>query len=79
MFVPYAYVSIKSIDCFILLSLALNEILLTSLVNTSSFLLLNHYYDFDVIFVMYFLWIFGGLSTLRLVELLLNNVYNLQN
>ena len=46
LYVPYAYVSIKSMDCILLLSLTLNTIFLISLVNTLFFLLLNFCYAF---------------------------------
>ena len=39
--VPYAYVSIESIDCILLSSFELKAILLTSLVKTLSLSLLN--------------------------------------
>ena len=46
--IPYAYISNESIDCILLSSLVVNALLLTSSVNTSCFLLLNLYQDFDI-------------------------------
>ena len=58
--VPYTYISIESIDCILLSSLALYVILLTSSVNTLSFLLLNLRRDFniDLLFFYEFFMIF---------------------
>ena len=47
-FVQYVYVSIEPIDCIILISLVLIEILLTSSVNTSCSSLLNLCYCFNI-------------------------------
>ena len=47
LFVSYAYVSIKTIDCIHLSSLPLNAMLLISSVNALCFLLLNLCYDFN--------------------------------
>ena len=46
--VPYAYVSIESIDSILLSSLALNAVLAISLVNTLFFMLLNLCCDFSI-------------------------------
>ena len=58
--VPYTYISIESIDCILLSSLALYVMLLTSSVNTLSFLLLNLRRDFniDLLFFYEFFMIF---------------------
>ena len=48
LFATYAYASIESIDCILLTSLALNAILLTSLINTLCLSLLNLHGDFNI-------------------------------
>ena len=53
--VAYAYVSIESIGCILLSSLALNPILLTSSVNTLRFLLVNLCYDFGIVSYDFFM------------------------
>ena len=86
-FVYYFFIcSIESIDCIHLSSLALNEILYTSAVNTSSFLLLNLCCDFNInllifmifsetCYINYFFLV--GLLYFQ-PELLLNKFYSLQ-
>ena len=88
-FVPFAYVSIESIDCILSSSLVLSGTLLTFPVNTSYLLLLNICCDFNinVLFFMNSLRFPLCASTLFFylfffyvqVGLHLNNVYNLQN
>ena len=89
-FVPYAYVSIESIDFILLSLLALTAILSTSSANTSCFLLLNVCCDFDINLFFYKLFmIFSKIIHIKTIffpsglfcfpdELLLNNVDNLQ-
>ena len=48
LFGSYAYISIESIDCIHLLSLALNAILSTFSANTLRFSVLDICYDFDI-------------------------------
>ena len=68
LFVAYAYVFIKSFDCILLSSLALNVILLTSLVNTPCFSVLNICCEFSINLLFFYdlLWFSRRLSTLRL-------------
>ena len=63
LFVPYAYVSIKSIDCILLLSLGFNVILLISLVETWHFWHLSLYcvFNIDLLFLMSCLWFFKSI------------------
>ena len=63
--VLFAHVSIESIDCILLSSLALNAILLTSSVNTLCFFILSLYCDFNInlLFFMNSLWFSLRLTT----------------
>ena len=58
--VPYAYVSIESIDCILLSSFELKAILLISSVKTLCLSLLNLccVFDIDLLFLMNSLWFF---------------------
>ena len=51
--VPYAYVSIESIDCILLSSIELKAILLISSVKTLYLSLLNLYYVCNIIFLYF--------------------------
>ena len=66
LFVPYAFVSIESIECILLSLLALNAISLTSSVNTLCFMPLNLCCDFNINFLLFMnsLWFSLRLSTL---------------
>ena len=66
LFVPYAYVSVESIDCIVILSsLAFSAILLNFLVNAICFLLLNFCRDFNINLLLFIssLWFSLKLST----------------
>ena len=54
LFVPYAFISIETIDCILLSSLAVNAILLTTSVSTLCFSLLNLccYFDINLLLFM---------------------------
>ena len=91
LYVPYAYVSIESIDCILLSLLAFNSILLISSVNTLCLLLLNLCCVFNINLLFFYKFCMAFFKTLCInfifflinlfyseVELLLNNFYNLQ-
>ena len=85
--VPYAYVSTKSLDCILLLSLVLNAILFTPSVKKLSFSIRNFSCDFSInlLLLINSLWFSLRLSTLTFFladlicfqpELLLKKFYN---
>ena len=78
LFVPYAYVSVESMDCVLLSSLAINLILLTPSINTLCFSLLNLCCDFNInqLFFEFFM-IFSVLTHFH-VDLLKDKFYSLQ-
>ena len=70
LFIPYAYVSFKSINWYFLSSFELKAILLISSVQTLCFSLLNLFCDFNVnLLFMNYLWSFLRVSTLALLFL----------
>ena len=84
--VPYAYVSIESIDCILLSSFELKAILLISSVKTFCLSLLSLCYIFNIgllVFINSFILSISILFSSRylfisLVQLLLNSLYNFQ-
>ena len=55
--VPYAYVSIESIDCFLLLSFELRAIFFSKIITSFTAKSALRFY-FDLLFLMKFLWFF---------------------